>query len=177
MNTQNAKRNFILQQGLAVPDEQTCGVQYSALQFQPRIVGLTVLLGVIFQSPVIFLLLAAVLWWSGLRPRWNPFDAFYNSTLARRKGALKLSPAPPPRRFAAKESGTFALVIGVSLLSGWNLSAYALEAILLAAVIAVVFGGFCAGTFTYHALNGKIDFAIETLPWAKGGTCSMHRAA
>jgi len=35
----NAKRNFILQQGLREPVAGTCPLQYSALLFQPRLVG------------------------------------------------------------------------------------------------------------------------------------------
>jgi hypothetical protein len=37
----DAKRNFILQQGLCEPDAGSCPLQYSALLFQPRLVGLS----------------------------------------------------------------------------------------------------------------------------------------
>lgn len=73
-----ADRNFILQQGFPEPSSASCPFQYSALLFQPRVVGLVVLLGVILQEPVVFLALAAILWWSAAVPSLNPFDALYN---------------------------------------------------------------------------------------------------
>ena len=83
------KRNFILQQGLQEPPAASCPLQYSALLFQPRLVGLIVLVAVIFQEPRVFLALAGVLWWCALVPRLNPFDALYNVTLARRPGGIE----------------------------------------------------------------------------------------
>jgi Domain of unknown function (DUF4395) len=170
MNTniaQRVKRNFILQQGLTEPEEPTLEMQYSALQFQPRSVGLVVLLGIIVQSPAIFLALAVILWWGGLAPRWNPFDIFYNFTFGKLPGAYQLNPAPAPRRFAGKMSGTFALVIGIFLLKDWNLAAYVVETIFVFGVISSVFRKFCLPAFMYHAIHGNIDFAMETLPWSQ----------
>jgi hypothetical protein len=68
----DAKRNFILQQGLCEPATGTCPLQYSALLFQPRLVGLSVVVATIFQAPLLFFAHAAVLWWSALAPRLNP---------------------------------------------------------------------------------------------------------
>ena len=81
-----SKRNFILQQGLDDPPREMCSAQFSALQFQPRIVGALVLLGVIFQSPSVFLVMSAILWWSALLPQWNPFDILHNHTLGATAG-------------------------------------------------------------------------------------------
>ena len=161
------KRNFILQQGLAEPPEASCPLEYSALHFQPRLVGLTVLAGVLLQEPAIFLVLSAVLLWSALLPRWNPFDALYNRTLARRPGGLALAPAPAPRRFAQGMAGTFALAIGIALLEGWKTTAIVLQVLLVVAVAALVFGGFCLGSFVFHVLRGRFAFARRTLPWAR----------
>jgi len=74
----DARRNFILQQGLCEPAAETCPLEYSALLFQPRLVGLSVVVAVILQAPLLFFALAAVLWWSALASRLNPFDALYN---------------------------------------------------------------------------------------------------
>jgi hypothetical protein len=161
------KRNFILQQGLAEPPAASCPMEYSALHFQPRIVALVLLVGVILQEPAVFLVLAAVLWWSALLPRWNPFDALYNRTVARRPARFVLPPAPAPRRFAQGMAGTFALAIGISLLRGWIRTAIVLEILLLVAVAALVFGGFCLGSFVFHFLRGQGAFARRTLPWAR----------
>jgi Domain of unknown function (DUF4395) len=161
------KRNFILQQGLQEPSPDISPAQYSALQFQPRVVGAVLLVGVVLQSAAVFLALSALLWWSALLHRWNPFDAVYNSTLGARPGAVSLRPAPAPRRFAAGMAGTFALAIGVSLLLGWRAAAYVVEAVFVAAVAALVFGGFCLGSFVFHLLRGRAAFAKRTLPWVR----------
>jgi hypothetical protein len=162
-----AKRNFILQQGLRAPMEKNCALQYSALQFQPRLVGLTIVVGAVLQAPFVFFALAAVLWWSMLVPRFNPFDALYNRTVARRSG-IALASAPSPRRFAQLLAGSFALAIGVSLSLGLHTTAWALEGVLIAAVAALVFGGFCFGSFVFHLLCGRVEFARRTLPWGSG---------
>ena len=159
------RRNFILQQGLQEPSPELCPVQYSALQFQPRVVGVVLLVGVVLQSAAVFLVLSALLWWSALLHRWNPFDAVYNRTVGAQPGAVSLRPAPAPRRFAQGMAGTFALAIGVSLLVGWRAAAYVLEGVFVAAVAALVFGGFCFGSFVFHLLRGRAAFARKTLPW------------
>jgi Domain of unknown function (DUF4395) len=163
----DANRNFILQQGLCEPAAETCLHQYSALLFQPRLVGVLVLVAAILRAPLLFLALGAVLWWSALAPRLNPFDALYNRTLARRSSAT-LTSAPPPRRFAQFLAGSFALTIGVSLALGWRMAALVLEGFFIIAVGALVFGGFCLGSFVFHLLCGRAEFAKRTLPWATG---------
>jgi hypothetical protein len=163
----NLKRNFILQQGLGEPPAASCPVQYSALLFQARLVGLVVLVAVIFQEPRVFLALSGALWWSALFPRLNPFDALYNRTLALRPGGFPLPPAPGPRRFAQGMAGTFTLAIGVSLVLGWNVTATVLQGLLIVALGALVFGGFCLGSFVFHLLCGHAALAMRTLPWAR----------
>lgn len=162
------KRNFILQQGLGEPPATSCPLQFSALLFQPRLVGLVVLVAVILQEPRVFLALSGVLWWSALVPRLNPFDALYNRTLALRPGGFALPPAPGPRRFAQGMAGTFALAIGVSLMLRWTMTAIVLQGLLIAAVGALVLGGFCLGSLVFHLLRGRAAFAKRTLPWARG---------
>lgn len=163
----DTERNFILQQGFEEPAPQTCHLQYSALVFQPRVVGLTLLLGILLQSPVVFLALAAVLWWGALLPPWNLFDVVYNRTAGARPGAVRLGPAPAPRRFAQGLAGSFALVIAVALLMEWRVFAYVVEAFFAAAVGALAFGRFCLGSFLYHVLMGQWEFARRTLPWTR----------
>lgn len=159
------KRNFILQQGLDEPAAETCPLQYSALLFQPRVIGLWLVVAIILQSPLPFFVLAAVLWWSALLPRLNPFDALYNRILAR-PGDITLSPAPGPRRFAQFLAGTFAVAIGVALTVGWRITALVIELFFLVAVGALVLGGFCFGSFVFHVLRGRAGFARRTLPWS-----------
>ncbi len=162
-------RHFILQQGFGAPAPGGCSARYSALQFQPRIVALVVVAGAALQDPTIFLALSAVLWWSALLPHWNPFEALYHVTLGARPGAVRLTPAPPPRRFAQGMAGAFALAIGGALLLDWWLAAFVLEAVLGAAILALIVPGFCLGSFVFHLLRGRTAFALRTSPWARRG--------
>ncbi len=160
------ERKFILQQGLEDPGPQDTHRRFEALLFQPRLIGLLFLAGITFQSPAVFLGLWAVLWWSALLPRLNPFDALYNLTLGTRAGAIRLGPAPAPRRFAQGMAGTFALAIGVLLRLEWFIPAFVLEGFLGAAIVALIFGRFCLGSYIYHLLRGETEFAGKTLPWS-----------
>jgi len=164
----DSKRNFILQQGLDRPAQESCSIRFSALMFQPRLIGSSILLAVILQSPAIFLALSGILWWNVLVPRLNLFDLVYNRTLANRPGAVRLDPAPPPRRFAQGMAGSFALAIGMLLLLRLGTAALVLQVLLLAALAALIFGRFCLGSFLYHLLRRRSDFAIGTLPWKPG---------
>jgi hypothetical protein len=160
------ERNFILQQGLEEPVPQDRHPRFEALLFQPRLIGLVVLVGIALQSPAVFLGLWAVLWWNALLPRLNPFDALYNFTLGARPGAIRLGPAPAPRRFAQGMAGAFALAIGAMLRLEWFITAYVLEGLLCAAIVALIFGRFCLGSYIYHLLRGEAEFAGKTLPWS-----------
>lgn len=164
----DAHVNFIRQQGFEDVGAVTCDFQYPALMFQPRLIGLVVLTGVIFQSAPVFLTLSAILAWSTLLPRLNPFEWAYNRLVAARRGLPVLTPAPAPRRFSQLVATTFTLLIGVSLLAGWTTVAWTLQAILLAALAALIFGGFCLGSYVFHLLRGNVEFARRTLPWGPG---------
>jgi hypothetical protein len=161
-----SERNFIQQQGLGEVDEETRRVRFSALMFQPRIIGLLVVVGLIFQPWPLFIVLGAVLWWNVLAPSRNPFDALYNHLIALPRSLPHLVAAPAPRRFAQGMAGTFMLAVGVLLLAGRQTAAYVVEAMLVVALSALVFGKFCLGSYIYHLLTGHASFANRTLPWA-----------
>jgi hypothetical protein len=160
-----AKRNFILQQGFEDPAPAVCPLQYSALVFQPKIVLIGVVAGILFQSQAVFAGLGALLWWSALLPKLNPFRVLYNHTLGRQPGAFHLDPSPAPRRAAETEAGTVALACALLIHAGFSPAAYVVESILLVAALGVVIGGFCLGSFVYHLLLGRWKFALQTLPW------------
>jgi len=162
-----AKRNFILQQGFEDPAPAVCPHQYSALVFQPKIVLIGIVAAILFHSQAIFATLGALLWWSALFPKLNPFRALYNRTWGIRPGAFRLDPSPVPRRAAEIEAGTIALAIALLIHSGLSLAAYVVEAVFLAAALAVLIGSFCTGTFVYHLLRGQARFAFQTLPWER----------
>jgi Domain of unknown function (DUF4395) len=162
-----AKRNFILQMGFENPAPVVRSRQFSALVFQPKVVLATIVAGILFQSPGVFLALGAVLWWSAFFPNLNPISALYNRIIGGHPGAFRLGPAPTPRRAAETEAGTIALTIALLILTGITLAAYVFEAIFLAAVLAVLIGNFCTGTFLYHLVRGRWGFIRRTLPWAR----------
>jgi hypothetical protein len=162
-----AQLNFVRQQGFAEATGATCGIQYPALAFQPRAIGVLLLTGVILQSPTLFLVLSAVLFWSAFVPALNPFDWLYASFLAVRTGRWSVTTAPAPRRFAQGMAATFMLVVGVSLLRGWRGLAWVVEVILILAVATQVFGKFCLGSYLFHLLTGNRAYAHRTLPWSR----------
>lgn len=119
-------------------------------------------------------LLWAVLWWSALLPKLNPFDALYNLTAkGNRLAAFHLAPAPAPRRVSQVMAGIFALACGLLLYFGFSTAAYVVEGTFVAAVLALTLGGFCLGSFVFHLFSGKAAFACETLPWATQGEQGM----
>lgn len=162
-----AKLNFIRQQGFRDASPKACDYQYPALMWQPRVIGILVLVGLVLQAWLYFLALSALLWWNVVLPALNPFDALYNHLVAKPKGVPRLSPAPAPRRFAQAMAGSFMLAIGLSLLSGLSFLSWTLEALLLGALGALIFGRFCLGSYLFLLFTGEFDFAKRTLPWAR----------
>lgn len=167
MDTPTLQRNFILQQGLPEPAAAACPMQYSALLFQPRVIGLVVLAGTITSAWPVFAVLAALLLGSAAVPRWSPFDAAYNALFAARSGQ-RLGPAPAPRRFAQLLAGSIATGIAVAIRAGNVPAERVLEGVFLVALALLLFGAFCAGSFLYHLLRGRVDFVRRTLPWVRG---------
>jgi hypothetical protein len=47
---------------------------------------------------------------------------------------------------------------------GWIVAAWVFEAFLAVALIA---GRFCMGSYIFHILQGRRDFANSTCPWSK----------
>jgi hypothetical protein len=81
---------------------ESCGLHFAALQFQPRVIGIILVAGMVLQSMVrlpavaLFAMLGVVLCWSALLPDANVLEWAYNLTSPR----LRLTRAPAPRRFA-----------------------------------------------------------------------------
>jgi uncharacterized protein DUF4395 len=157
--------NFVRQQGLRDATSQTCGYQYRALMWQPRLIGVIVLVAVVFQARLVFLGLGALLWWNAALPGLSLFDALYNLLVAGPKGLPGLGPAPAPRRFAQAIAGAFAMAIGLALATGRPALAWLFEGFLIAAVAALIFGRFCLGSYLYHLSTGQAEYANATLPW------------
>jgi hypothetical protein len=159
--------NFMRQQGFPDEPADACNMRFAGLYFQPRIVFPLVLLGIVLQSPAIFLFLSLVLWWNVLLPGFNPFEQAYNRWVAGPRGRTPLGAAPGPRRFAQGMAAAFLLGAGLSLIAGLNVLAWVFEAFLVVAFSALLFGKFCMGAYVFHLLRGEAGFANSTLPWAR----------
>jgi hypothetical protein len=163
----NSKVNFVRQQGFTEASPEESVHLYPALMWQPRAIGILVLVGVILQAWFYFIALSVLLLWNVAVPQFNLFDAFYNHFAAKPKNLPPLVPAPGPRRFAQFEAGLFMLVIGLSLLFGWHTLAWVVEAILVVALGALIFGRFCTGSYQFLIFTGQRGFANRTLPWSR----------
>ena len=160
-----AVKNFMKQQGFAEEPEPICDMHFAGLYFQPRIVGPLVLVAIIFQSPILFLILSAALWWNALFPEWNPFELVYNRFIAAPRERAALGPAPAPRRFAQGMAASLMLIAALALVAGLRATAWIFEAFLVIAFAALLFGKFCVGAYVYHLLRGQRALANATLPW------------
>jgi hypothetical protein len=165
--SENAKRQFVRQQGFRDAPAGSCAYQYSALMFQPRLLAGIVLLAILLQSAAMFLALSGILWWNVLVSPRNPFDALYNWAIAAPRKLPLLTPAPAPRRFAQGMAATILGGAGLALLAGWPRLAWALEGLVAIALGALVLGRFCLGSYLYHLLRGETSFANRTLPWSR----------
>jgi hypothetical protein len=163
----NAQLNFVMQQGFREVSPAGCGFQYAALMWQPRLTAVIVAIGLIWQVAPLFLVMSAILWWNVVFPRWNPFDALYNALAASPPDRPRLTPAPAPRRFSQGMAASFMLGIGASLLMGWTVAAYVLEAFLVVALSALILGKFCLGSYIFYLVTGQARYANQTLPWAR----------
>jgi hypothetical protein len=154
----NAESRFILSQGFAAPAPASCGLHFAALQFQPRVIGIILVAGMILQSVArlpsvaLFVFLGIVLCWGALLPDANVFEWAYNLTSPRHR----LTRAPPPRRFAQALAGMMALAIAAFLYMHWMLAAIVVELLLLAAVAGILFAKFCFGSWLYHKVSTRL---------------------
>src|SRR5207247_2639609 len=121
--------NFMRQQGFPDEPADACNMRFAGLYFQPRIVFSLVIVGIVLQSPWVFLLLSAVLWWNVLFPGVNPFERAYNRLIATSRGRIPLGAAPRPRRFSQRRAAAF--LLGAAVRAGvgarppgetWNVS-------------------------------------------------------
>ena len=160
------------QQGFTLEPPDACDRHFEGLYFQPRIVFPTVIVAILLQlvsipaSAGLHFALSAVLWWNTLAAGPQPLRARLQPRVARPKGRLALVPAPGPRRMAQGMAAAFNLGAGLALVYGVMPLAWALQAMLVVAFSALLFGRFCLGAYVYHLLKGRVAFANSTLPWA-----------
>jgi hypothetical protein len=162
-----AEENFVRQNGFADADAVACAHQFPALMFQPRVIAVVVLGGLVFQAWQPFFFLSAILWWNVLFPGLNPFDAVHNRLVAAPKRLPPLPPAAGPRRFAQAMAASSTLAVAVSLRLGSRPAALAFEAVVVTALTMLLLGRLCLGSYLFHVLRGHIAFGNRTLPWAR----------
>jgi hypothetical protein len=136
--------------------------------FQPRIIGGLVTLGIVSESSWLFLALSAVQWWNAIVPTHNVFDAIYNYAIADPRGLPRLGAAPTPRRFAQGMAGTFALAIAVTLMLGATTEAWSVEGLFGVALVLLIFGRFCLGSYVFHVLQQRLSTKRQSLPTHAG---------
>jgi hypothetical protein len=170
--TSRVVANFMKQQGFAEEPPDACDMHFEGLYFQPRIVFPTVLVAILAQlvsvplSAGLHFAVSAVLWWNMLFPALNPFELAYNRWIARPHGRLPLAPAPAPRRTAQGMAAAFNLGAALALVYGSMPLAWVMQAMLVVAFSALLFGRFCLGAYVHHLVAGRVAFANSTLPWA-----------
>ncbi len=163
---------FMRQQGFGEEPPDACDMHFEGLYFQPRLVFPAVIVAILLRmasipaSAGLHFTISAVLWWNTVLPALNPFELVYNRRVARPKGWLELVPAPGPRRMAQGMAAAFNLGAGLALVYGMTSLAWVLQAMLVAAFSALLFGRFCLGAYVFHLLKGRASFANSTLPWA-----------
>src|SRR5437764_13154456 len=116
--------NFMRQQGFTQEPPDRAALRFKGLQFQPTIVGSMMLVGILTQSPAIFLLFSALLWLNVLVPAANPFENVYHRFVAQPRGRPLLTPAPGPPRFAQGLAATFMLAVALTLPLGRRPASY-----------------------------------------------------
>ena len=158
---------FMLQQGVTEEETSRRRWHFRALQLQPSVIAGVVAVAIIFQSPILFFILAAVLVWNVALPRLNVFERFYDWAIGGRHSKPKLDPAPAPRRFAQGMAATFMAITALALTGHWLILAYVFEFFIAVALTALLAGKFCMGSYIYHTLRGRSDFANSTCPWSK----------
>ncbi|HKT12791.1 MAG TPA: DUF4395 family protein [Terriglobia bacterium] len=158
---------FMAQQGFGDEESSRRLWHFQALQFQPASIAILVVVGIIFKLQTLFFLLAAVLVWNVVLPQLNLFERTYDWVVGAPMSRPKLEPAPAPRRFAQGMAATFMALIGLSLALGWIVAAYVFEAFLVVALVALIAGRFCMGSYIFHILTGRRRFANTTCPWSK----------
>ena len=156
---------FLQQQGFPHISEETSRYRVRALQFQPSIIGLLVLVAILIQSWPLFLILSALLWVNVTIPRANIFENFYNAVFIH-YNQLKIKPAPGPRRFAQGMAAVFTLGAAVSILTNWVTAAIIFQGLLVVAFGVLLLGNFCLGSYLFHLLKGETFFANATCPWS-----------
>lgn len=167
MSTMSSQLNFVRQQGFKDATPETCIHLYPSLMWQPRVILVLVLLGLLVETGWYFVGLGVLLWWNVLVPRLNPFDAIYNRFVAPRRGMPRLAPARVPRRTAQGIAGSMAMIIGAATLMHQPLLAWAVFVFMLVAVLTLAMGRFCLGSYLYHILTGQFSFANRTMPWSR----------
>jgi hypothetical protein len=145
-------RNFMRQQGFEREGAAECQMHFAALSFQPRVLGVLVLVGIALQLPAYFFVLAAILWWN-VRFPMESFRLFITARLPHRWKATAMG-----RRIATFSRWR------AGLLQGWMMTAWVVEAWWWRRGSSDLWE-ILSGIYIFHLIRGKVAFANATLPW------------
>lgn len=126
-----------------------------ALRFTPAVCSALMIVGLVWQLPVLLFVLAAFGWMGAAFTRGNPVDWLYNVVVRSLIGGAALPPNPPGRRFSCAIGGTFAAGAAVAFLGGLNTLAYVLGGFVVAASLAVATTHWCLGSWIYNLIFAK----------------------
>ncbi len=126
-----------------------------ALRFTPAACSTLVIVGLVWQLPVLLFVLAAIGSMGAAFARGNPLDWLYNVVVQPLIGGAVLPPNPPGRRFSCAIGATFAAGAALAFLGGVNALAYVLGGFVVAASLTVSTTHWCLGSWIYNLIFAK----------------------
>ncbi len=148
-------QSCIRAQGFTTLSDQEIQRLNLALRFTPAVRSALMIVGLVWQLPVLLFVLAAIGSMGAAFARGNPLDWFYNAVVQPRRGGAVLPPNPPGRRFSCAIGATFAWGAALASLVGVNALAYVLGGFVVAASLTVSTTHWCFGSWIYNLIYPK----------------------
>jgi len=130
-------------------------VDHSALRVNQAFIIVLLIVGFVADSPLLVILVAAVMLLGTAVPGAALFKLVYRRLL-RPAGLVKpdvIADNPEPHRFAQGFGGVVLVMALIALLTGLGTLGWALVWLVIALAALNLFLGFCAGCFLYYQLN------------------------
>ncbi len=133
-----------------------------ALRFTPPVCSALMIVGLVWQLPVLLFVQAVMGWMGAAFARGNPVDWLYNVVVRPLIGGAMLPANPPGRRFSCAIGGTLAAGAGLAFLGGLNTLAYVLGGFVVAASLTVATTHWCLASWIYGLIfqRGKGGGAV-----------------
>lgn len=148
-------RHCIHMQGFTALSDEEIRHLNMALRFTPAVCSALIIMGLVWQSPTLLFVLAAIGLFSAAFSRGNVVDWFYNGVIRPLVRSAALPPNPPQRRFACGVGGAFAAGAALAFLGGLPLLAYIFGGFVVVASLVVASTHFCLASWMYGLMFGK----------------------